>query len=173
MTGGKYHRAKESLAGICFNAFDFILLYEQGVHACFKVDFATALDDSVPHVFNNTRQFVRTYVRMCIYQYGSGGSMLTEDIQNLVYIAALFAACVQLAIRVGSGTSLSEAVIGLRVDELLAADLRQVFLAFPYVLSTLHNDGAQTELYQSQGGEESSGTGAYHYYLGLSFYIII
>lgn len=84
--------------------------------------------------------------------------MLTEDIQNLVYIAALFAACVQLAIRVGSGTSLSEAVIGLRVDELLAADLRQVFLAFPYVLSTLHNDGAQTELYQSQGGEESSGT---------------
>jgi hypothetical protein len=56
---------------------------------------------------------------------------------------------------------------------LLAADLRQVFLAFPYVLSTLHNDGAQTELYQSQGGEESSGTGAYHYYLGLSFYIII
>ena len=39
VTGGKYHRAKESLAGICFNAFDFILLYEQGVHACFEVDF--------------------------------------------------------------------------------------------------------------------------------------
>ena len=42
--------------------------------------------------------------------------MLTEDIQNLVYIAALFAASVQLAIRVGSGTSLSEAVIGIPVS---------------------------------------------------------
>ena len=173
VTGGKYHRTEENLAGICFNAFDFILLYEQSVHACFEVNLATALDDSVPHVFNDTRQFVRTYVRMCIYQYRSGGSMLAEDVQNLVYITALFAACVQLAIRVGSGTSLSEAVIGLRVDELLAADLRQVFLAFPYVLSTFHNDGAQTELYQAQSGEESSGTGAYHYYLVFSFYIII
>ena len=98
---------------------------------------------------------------------------MAEDVQNLVYIATLLTACVQLAIRVGSGTSLSEAVIGLRVNELLAADLRQVFLAFSYVLSTFHNDGAQPQLYQSQGGKKSSGAGTYHYHLGLSFYIII
>lgn len=105
VTGGKYHRAEEGLAGIRFNAFDFILLYEQGVHACLEVNFATAFDDGVPHVFDNTRQFVRTYVRMCIYQYGSRGAMLAEDVQNLVYIAALLAACVQLAVRVGAGAS--------------------------------------------------------------------
>ena len=97
--------------------------------------------------------------------------MLAEDVQNLVYIAALFAACVQLAIRVGSGTSLSEAVIGLRVDELLAADLRQVFLAFPYVLPRSTMTGRRPSL---SGAERRRvlGTGAYHYYLGLSFIII-
>ena len=67
VTGGKYHRTEEGLAGIRFNTFDFILFYEQGVHARFEVNLATALDDGAPHVLDDARQFVCAYVRVCIY----------------------------------------------------------------------------------------------------------
>ena len=149
MAGGKNDGAEQGLARVGFNAFHFIFFYDQGIHTRFEVYFAATFDDGVPHILDDARQFVRPYMRMGIRQYGCRSSVLAEYIQYFIYIPAFFASGVQLSIGVGTCTAFSKAIIGFGVYGLLSSYLGQVFFPFPHVFSAFHDDGTQSELYQS------------------------
>ena len=85
--------------------------------------------------------------------------MLAEYIENLLDGAALLAARIQLAVGVGACPTLAETVVALAVHLLRLGNLRQVALALVDILAALQHDGAQTQLYQSQGGKQSARSG--------------
>ena len=84
------------------------------------------------------------------------GTVLAEDIENLLDVATLLAARIQLAIRIGTCPTLAKAVVALRVHLLGLGDERQVLLALTDILATLQNDGTQSEFDESQSSKESS-----------------
>ena len=98
VSGSQNNRSFESLSGICLYTCDFVFFYDKGIHSCFEMHFTSTFYDGIPHVFNHARQLVRTDVRMGIYQNGGTGTMLTEYIQNFVYITPLFASGIELTI---------------------------------------------------------------------------
>ena len=153
MSGGEYDGAEEGLSGIGFDAFHFVVLNNQGVHARFKVHFAATGDNGVPHILYDPRQLVCSDVGMGVDKDGRRGAMLAEYVQYFVYISPFLAAGVELAVRVSSRAPFSETVIGFRVDGLFPSYQGEVFFAVAYVLAALHDDGAQAEFYQAQGGE--------------------
>ena len=79
------------------------------------MDLTAAAQYGAAHVLNHTGQAVGAYVGVRIGQYGFTGSVLAEYVQYAVRIAAFLAAGVELAVRVGAGTALAKAVVGLRV----------------------------------------------------------
>ena len=99
--------------------------------------------------------------------------MLAEYVQDFVYVSPFFTAGIELAVRIGACTAFSETVIGFRVDGLFSSYQGKVFLAVAYILSALHDDGAQAQLYQTQGGKQSAGTGSHNDNLRLVRHIVI
>jgi len=57
---------------------------------------------------------------MRVTENRSGGTMLTEDVENLLYAAALLAACVELAVGISSRTTFSKAIVTLGIYALVA-----------------------------------------------------
>ena len=82
--------------------------------------------------------------------------MLTEDVEDFFRIAPLLATGVEFAVAVGSCASLAKAVVGLRVDLLLAAYQGQITLAVAHILSTFHDHRPQAQLNQAKGGKETT-----------------
>ena len=171
MARGQDNGAKERLARVGFDTLHLVALNEQGVHACLKMHFAAALKNGVAHVLDDAGQLVGADVRMGVHQDGGGSTVLAEDVEYLVHIAALLAAGVELAVGVGSRTTFAEAVVRLRVHGLGAADLCQVFLTLAHVLATLHHHGAQAQLDEAQGGKEATGAGTHNDDLRTTFHI--
>ena len=97
--------------------------------------------------------------------------MLTEHIQNFLYVSALFAACVQLTVTIGTSATLAKAVVALAIHLLRATDVCQILLAVVYVLTALQYYRTQSQLYQAQGGKQSTRTRSYHYYLWFALYV--
>ena len=91
MTGRQNDGSPEGLARIRFNAYHLVLLDDECVHTGFEMHFATAFQNGVAHVFDDTRKLVRTNVRVGIHQDRSACSMLAKNIQNLVHISTLLA----------------------------------------------------------------------------------
>ena len=173
MACGKDHRSPESLARIRRDAAYFVTLHQQGIHAGLEVHLAATLQDGVPHVLDDTRQLIRTNVRVGIHQDGRRRAVLAEHVQNLVHIAPLLAAGIKLAVGVSACAPFAKAVVRLRVDGLRTAYLRQVFLAGMHILAPLHHHGAQAQFYQPEGGKQPAGTCPHHNHRGAAFYIII
>ena len=173
VSGGEYYRTEERLPGIGFDAFHFIVFNDKGVHACLKMHFTATIDDCIPHIFYDPRQFVGSDMGMGVYEYGRRSAMLAEYVQYFIYVSPLFTAGIELAVRIGSRAAFSETVIGFRVDGLLPSYQGKVFFAVAHILSAFHYDGAQTKLYQTQGGEQPAGAGSYNNDLRLVRHIMI
>ena len=58
---------------------------EQAGHARPEMHLAARGKDCLPHVLYYSRQFVGTYMRMCVDQYVGRSSMLTEDVQDFLH----------------------------------------------------------------------------------------
>ena len=112
-------------------------------------------------------------MRMRIGQDSRRGTMLTEHIQNFLDITTLFAACVQFTVAIGTGATLTKAVVTLTVNLLRAADVGQILLTVVHVLTALQYNRTQTQLYQAQGSKQSSRTCSNHYYLWLTLNVWI
>lgn len=112
-------------------------------------------------------------MRMRVLQDGDVSPVLAEHVQDFVGIAALLAAGVQFAVRVGSRTSLAETVVALAVHLMLTRDFRKVELTVAHVLSALHDDGTTTGLYQAQGGKQSARPGTDHNHLRRMLHITV
>lgn len=90
---------------------------------------------------------------MGIAENGRGGSVLAEDIEDFLYAAAFLAACVELAVGVGTSTTFTKAIVAFWVDTLVTLDGRHVLLAFSDILASLYDHRAIAQLYQVQGCE--------------------
>ncbi len=82
--------------------------------------------------------------------------MLTEDAEDALHVATLFRACIEFAIREGSCPTLSEGIVALAVNDVIARDGCEVFFASIYVASALKDDGANAKFYESEGCKESA-----------------
>ena len=123
MSGCQYHGSEKSLSCICFDTFDFIVLNNQCIHSCLEMYFSATFDNGVPHIFNDTWQFVCSDMRMRIHQYRSRSSMLAKYVQNLIYIPSLLAPGIEFPIRISSCTPFAKTVIRFRVNRVFPADL--------------------------------------------------
>ena len=88
--------------------------------------------------------------------------MLTKHVEYLLYRAALLAARVKLAVRVGSCTTLAKAIVTFAIHLLRFGDECQVFLALAHVLATFQYNGAVAQLDELQGSKQSAGPLAHH-----------
>ena len=166
-------RSTESLSSIGFNAHHLFLLDDDGIHASFEMHLTTTFQNGVSHVLDDTRELVRTDMRMGIHEDGSACSMLAEHIQNLVHIATLLASGVKFTIRVGTGTPFTKAIVAFRVHLVLATDLGNVHLSFADILASFHHNRAETMLNQAKSSKQSTRTCTHHDDLRFSFHILI
>ena len=143
VSGSKNDGAHKRFARICFNATHLVVRYNQRIHTCLEVYLATTRQDGVTHVLDDARQLVRTDVRMCIHQDGYRCAVLTKDVQYLLRIAPLLAARIEFSVAISTGTTFTKAIVRLAIHTLLAADTRQVFFTFAYILSALNHHGAK------------------------------
>ena len=144
MPGSQNDRPFESLSGICLYTCDFVFFYDKGVHSCFEVHFTATFYDGIPHVFNHAWQFVRTDVRMGIYQDGGTGPMLAEYIQNFVHIPPFLASGVEFAVRIGSCATFSETVVAFGIHFVLTADTGDIYFSITYIFPSFHYDRSES-----------------------------
>ena len=173
MTGCQDDRASEGLSGVRLDAHHLLLLDDEGVHTGFKMHFATTIEDGVAHILDDTWKLVRADVRMGIYQDGGACPVLAEDIQNLIDIATLLASGVELAVRIGTGTSFAKAIIAFGVNLVFATYLGNIHLPVAYVLATFHHNGAEAMLNQAQGCKQSARASTHDDDLRLAFHILV
>ena len=127
----------------CQTADHAVTFQQQTGHLRLKMYLATTSDNGVAHVLDDARQLVGADMRMGIRQDVRRGAMLTEHMENLLDVATLLAAGIELAIAIGTGTSLSKTVVALTIHLLGLGDECQVLLALMDILATLQHDGPQ------------------------------
>lgn len=98
MACSQYDWPLEHLARMGFDAHHLIIMYDECIHARLEVHFTSTTQDSVSHILYDAWQLVCAYVRMGIYQDGGRCAMLTEHVEDLLYIASLLATGVELTI---------------------------------------------------------------------------
>ena len=140
MSGCQYHRTEKSLSCVGFNTFDFVVLNNQCIHSGLKMHLSTTLDNRIPHILNDTREFVCPNVRMGIGQYSRRSSVLTEYIQYLVYISSFLATGVKFSIRIGSCASFAKTIVRFRIYGMFSADLCQIFFPFAHIFSSFYDN---------------------------------
>ena len=99
--------------------------------------------------------------------------MLAEHIKYLLYVAAFLRACVQFAVRVGTCSTLSKAIIAFGVHALCLANIGKVDLTFAHILATLKHNRAQPQLDKSQRGKQSTWSLAHNNNGRLRAYVAI
>ena len=139
---------------LALDALDAVSRYQQRGHLRLEVHLSATAQNGVAHVLNHTRQLVGADVGVCVGEYRHGGSVLAEDVENLLHVAALLAARVELAVAVGTCSALAKAVVRFGVDGMLAADAGDVLLAAVHVLAPLHDDGAEAQLDEAQRSKQ-------------------
>ena len=165
VSGRQNHRSAHRMSLARLYTHNLSLLNDESVHARLKVHLSATAADGLAHVLNHTRQFVRTDVRVRITQDRGRCPMLAKHVQNLLHAATLLAARVEFAIRVGTGTPLTEAIVTLRVHRMFARDACDVPFACVHILTALHYDGSASQLDESQRSKESARSGPHHNHL--------
>lgn len=117
-----------------------IVLNNQCIHSGLKMHLSTTLDNRIPHILNDTREFVCPNVRMGIGQYSRRSSVLTEYIQYLVYISSFLATGVKFSIRIGSCASFAKTIVRFRIYGMFSADLCQIFFPFAHIFSSFYDN---------------------------------
>ena len=134
----------------------------QPCHLGLEVHLAATGKDGLAHVLDDTRQAVGTDMRMGIGEDGRAGSVLHEDLQDAVGVAALLAARVELAVAVGPCPTLAKAVVALGVNALLRTNACQVLLALANIFASLHDNRLQPQFDESQSSKQSARTSSDH-----------
>ena len=80
MAGSQDDRTSDCFSCIGLDAHYFFVFNDDSIHTGFEMHFASTFENGVAHVLDDTWEFVRTDVRMGIYQNRGTCSMLAEDI---------------------------------------------------------------------------------------------
>ena len=142
MTGSEDNRTMPFFVS-CQTTNHAVTFQQQTGHLRLKMHLTTTSDNGVAHVLDDARQLVGTDMRMGVGEDVRRGAMLTEHLENLLDVATLLAAGIELAIAIGTGTSLSKTVVALTIHLLSLGDECQVLLALMDILATLQHNGPQ------------------------------
>ena len=137
------------------------------------MNFAAIFQDGVAHILNDTGQAVCSYVRVSIHQDVGAGTMLYKDVQNALAVATFLAARVQLAVAVSASSTFAKRIVALRIYALFRSDTCKVFLPFMYILSSLNDNGAKAQFYQSQGRKKAAWACSNNNHLWGIAYVVI
>ena len=167
MTCGQDNRTTIGLLGTrlqvdSLDTYHLVAFDDEGGHLGLEMHLATTVKDGVTHVFYHTRQFVGSYMRMGISQDIGVGSMLAEDIQNLVHTAAFLAAGIQFSIAVGTCSTLTKTVVALGIHLLGLGNIGEVLLALAHVLAPFEHHRTIAQLDESQGSKKTARSLAHH-----------
>ena len=168
MTSGKDDWTEKLLSGSGVHAHHAISLSreEEFVDTSLEMHLTARRFDLFAHTLDDAGQAVGADVGMGIGEDVGAGTMLAEDAEDALHVAALFRARIEFAIGEGSCPTLSEGIVALAVDDVVAGDSGDVFFTAIYVASTFEDDGAHPEFYESEGCKESSGSCSHNDGLG-------
>ena len=88
-------------------------------------------------------------MRMGICQDIGIGTMLAEDIQNLIHATTLLASGIKLAVAIRSCTTFTKTIVALTIHLLGLGDVGKVLFTLTHVLATLQDNRAISQLYQT------------------------
>ena len=120
------------------------------------------LDYAIADALHHPREHVAAYVWMGVGKNRLLGAESHQLAQNLLDITSFGRTGVELSVRESTGTTLTEAIVGICIDNALADYGGNVDLSAVNVLSTLENNRFQPFLEQFEGCESASGTSANH-----------
>jgi len=107
-------------------------------------------------------QAVGADVGMSIGEDVGGGSVLAEDAEDALHVAAFFGTRIEFSVREGSGSAFSKGVVALAVYDVVTRDGCEVFFSCINITSALEDDGTYAEFYESEGCEESARACSYN-----------
>ena len=111
---------------LCDNAGALVFFYDQVRDLGLEAHLPAVRDYRVAHGLDYLGKLVGSDVRMGIVEDGLGGSELDERCKDLGVLPSLLASGVELAVGIGSGPALAEAVVGFAVHDVLRGDLCNV-----------------------------------------------
>jgi hypothetical protein len=138
MAGSKYDACCRNTLSICQHYPANILMtkYEVG-NTRIKADFTPSLQYAFPDLCHYPGQFISTYMGVCVDKNIFPCPMRHKDFKDTPYITALLAPRIKLTIAIGAGTSLTKAVVTVRVNNMFFINGSQVSAPGAYVFTSL------------------------------------
>ena len=118
--------------------------------------------NAFPDILDYFRKPVRTYVWMRVDKDVRMCTKCHQLVKDLADIAPLGRSGEEFTVGESTGSALTVAVIGIRVQDAVRGEFCHVHLAPFNVLSALQDNGFEPPLQELQGSEHSGGSGAYH-----------
>ena len=167
MTCCKNHRSTIILLSTCcqvnsFNPNHTVTFQNKTSHLGLKMHLTATIDNSIAHILYHARQLICTNMRMGICKDVRIGTMLAENIQNLIHAAPLLASGIKLTVTIRSGSTFTKTIVALTIHLLGLGDVGKVLFTLSHVLATLQNNRAISKLYQTQGSKETARSLSYH-----------
>ncbi len=163
MPRGENHRSLHLGAVGTGHSCATLAVGDKSGNTCSETNLSAAALYGAADGLDNTRQAVGAYVRMGVDKYFPLRAVGMENAQNLLYRSALVASGIEFAVAVGSGSTLSEAVVGIGVDSAGAVHSHKVGSPAVDVLSPLQHDRPYAAFNKFQSREKACRTGAHDY----------
>ena len=133
----------------CFNPNHMVTFQDKTSHLGLKMHLTATIDNCIAHILNHARQLICANMRMGICKDVRIGTMLAENIQNLIHATTLLASGIKLTVTIGSCTTFTKTIVALTIHLLGLGNVRKVLFTLTYVLATLQNNRSISQLYQT------------------------
>ena len=131
-------------------------------HLSLEDDLSTCRHDAFAHSRNNTGQPIGTDMRVRIVKNRLICTMKSKHFKSPTVISPLFGTGKELAIRVGSSTTLAKSIIGIGINSAITVDLRNIPFAGRDITSTLQHNRFDSQLNQSQRCKQAGRSRPHH-----------
>ena len=133
----------------CFNPNHTVTFQDKTSHLGLKMHLTATIDNRIAHILNHARQLICSNMRMGICKDVRIGSMLAENIQNLIHATTLLASGIKFTVAIGSCTTFTKTIVALTIHLLSLGDVRKILLTLTHVLATFQNNRAISQLNQT------------------------
>ena len=153
MTCSKNHRSTIILLCTCcqvnsFNPNHTVTFQDKPSHLGLEMHLTATIDNCIAHILYHARQLICTDMRMGICKDVRIGTMLAEDIQNLIHATTLLASGIKLTVTIRSCTTFTKTIVALTIHLLSLGDVGKVLFTLTHVLAALQDNRAISQLYQ-------------------------
>ena len=122
------------------------------------MNFAATAENRITYILNDARQSIGANMGMGIGENCSLCTVLTEDIEDLLYTTTFLGTGIEFAVGICPCTALAKTIVALGIHEMFTRNTSNVFLAVVDILATFDHNGSQSQFYQAQSSKESTGS---------------